>query len=270
LKRKITYGLLIILLFGGLYFGLRFAFGLFTPFNFWTAGQDIKNGKIQVVEIGEMPLNFKQKQKLANSYGFNFYLFDCNVSTDVINGTEYYNKKMVDQLETKFGVGWWTKFKNQLESIDNAPTNQQNQIAKRFSFKSISQVTADSSIGVWVEKLDSSFSLALHFQYKDTLAVSYSPECWLMFPYKLDSNKIVVYWDNNIDTKYDFDLVKAVNKTDKKYIGRPFMVLELINDTTINATYLLKDLIRKINSSSKERTFFPVRFNVVQEGEMYD
>ena len=119
LKRKITYGLLTILLFGGIYFGLRFAFGLFTPFNSWTAGQDIKNGKIQIAEIGEMPLNFQQKQKLANSYGFDFYLSGCDVTTDIINGTEYYNKAMVDHLESKYGIGWWTKFQSQLDSIDN-------------------------------------------------------------------------------------------------------------------------------------------------------
>lgn len=109
-----------ILLVGGLYFGLRFTFGLFTPFNFWTARHDIKNGKIQIAEIGEMPLNFEQKQKLANSYGFDFYLFGCNVTTDIINGTEYYNKAMVENLENKYGIGWWTKFQTQLDSIDNA------------------------------------------------------------------------------------------------------------------------------------------------------
>ena len=108
-----------IVLVGGLYYGLRFTFGLFTPFNFWTAGQDIKNGKIQIAEIGEMPLNFDQKQKLANSYGFDFYLFGCNVTTDVINGIEYYNKAMVDHLESKYGIGWWIKFQSQLDSIDN-------------------------------------------------------------------------------------------------------------------------------------------------------
>ena len=113
-----------IALLGGLYFGLRFAFGLFTPFNFWTAGQDIKNGKIQIAEIGEMPLNFEQKQKLATSYGFDFYLFGCNVTTDIINGTEYYNRKMVGHLESKYGKGWWTKFQAQLDSIDNRTTPQ--------------------------------------------------------------------------------------------------------------------------------------------------
>lgn len=120
MKRIITYGLLSILIFGGLYFGLRFAFGLFTPFNFWTAGQSIKKGKIQIIEIGEIPLNFEQKQKLANSYGFDFNLFGCNLTTDVINGSEYYNSKMVSHLESKFGANWWTKFQSQLDSIDKS------------------------------------------------------------------------------------------------------------------------------------------------------
>ena len=71
-----------------------------------------------------MPLNFEQKQKLANSYGFDFYLFGCNVTTDIINGTEYYNKTMVDHLESKYGIGWWTKFQSQLDSIDNVKTQQ--------------------------------------------------------------------------------------------------------------------------------------------------
>lgn len=87
-----------------------------------------------------------------------------------------------------------------------------------------------------------------------------------MYPYKLDGNKIVVYWDDNIDTKYDFDIVKAIKKTHRKYIGQPFMILELENDTTLKATYPIKELIRKINNSSKERVFFPDKYEIAQDG----
>ena len=153
---------------------------------------------------------------------------------------------------------------------DTPYSTQQEQHPKRLSFNAISEIATDSSSSIWVNKIDSSFSLALHFDEKDTVWVSYSPECLLVFPYKQDTNKLVVYWDNNIDTKYDFDIVKAVNKIDKKLIGKPFMVLELENDTTLRATYLMPDLIRQIHSSSKERTFFPDKFILVQEGEMYD
>ena len=109
---------MIILLIGGLYLGLRLAFGLFTPLNFWTARQDIKNGKIQIVVLGEILSTDKQRQNLAKVHGFNFYFFGCNVSTEIINGTKYYNQTMVDHLEKKYGSGWWTKFQGQFDSIE--------------------------------------------------------------------------------------------------------------------------------------------------------
>ena len=139
-------------------------------------------------------------------------------------------------------------------------------VTHRLSFRNISEIISDSSYSSWVELRYNSASLMLHFQYKDTLAISYSPECWMMFPYKLEENKIIVYWDKNIDTKYNFDIVKAVNKTPKKFIGKPFMTLELVNDTTLKATYLLKEMIKKINHSSREGTFFPEKYIIAQEG----
>ena len=252
-----------ILLLGGLYFFLRFTFGLFTPYNFWTAKQDIKNGDILIASLGELPQNYRQKQILANSYGFDFDYFGCFVSTDIINGSKYYNKVMIDHLESKFGAGWWTKFQNQLDSIDKSAADIPKPTTAKLQYKSVSDIIADTSYSTWVELKDSSASLAIHFMEKNILSISYSPECWLMYPYKLDDNKIIVAWDNNIDTKYDFDIVKTINKTDKKYIGKTFMVLELVNDTTLKATYPIPELIRKINSSSKERTFFPDKFTLV-------
>ncbi len=149
-------------------------------------------------------------------------------------------------------------------------TSNKNYKSKKLSFKNIAEIVADESSSIWVKKEKNNFSLALHFQYKDTLAISYSPECWLMYPYKVEGRKIIVYWDNNIDTKYDFDIVKVINNTNKKYLGKPFMTLELINDTTLKTNYQLKELINRINRANKERIFFPDRFNLVQEDEMYD
>ncbi len=105
-----------------LFGGLHFMFGLFTPYNFWTAQQDINNGKVQIIEIGELPLNFEKNQKLANSYGFSFFLHGCNVTTGILNGTKYYNKIMVDHLENKYGEDFWAKFQNQLDSINTRMT----------------------------------------------------------------------------------------------------------------------------------------------------
>ncbi len=146
-------------------------------------------------------------------------------------------------------------------------TGKQKTPSERLSFNNIEEVVQDKKSNAWVELKDSSASLALHFNlsYKDTLSVSYSSECWLMYPFRTENNKIIIYWDNNIDSKYEFDIVKAINKIDKNYLGKPFMILELANDTTLKVNYPIPELIRKINSSSKERTFFPNKFIVSQE-----
>lgn len=148
--------------------------------------------------------------------------------------------------------------------------NIPKQTVKRLSFKNILEI--DTSYTIWVEKQKSSdaYSLSLHFMYKDTLTVAYSPECWLIYPYKIEHNKMLVYWDTYIDTKYEFDIVKAIDKIDKKFIGKNFMTLELINDTTLKATYLIEEIRKKVNSSNKERKLFPDKFNLVQAGEIYD
>lgn len=156
---------------------------------------------------------------------------------------------------------------NTLVTKVNSDIFKQKSVVERLSFKNVVEVVKDNKSNAWVALKDTSASLALHFNlsYKDTLSVSYSAECWFMYPFKIDNNKIIVYWDDFIDSKYDFDIVKAINNVDKKYIGKPFIILELVNDTTLSATYPIPNLIKTINSSSNQRTFFPNQFIVSHE-----
>ncbi len=159
----------------------------------------------------------------------------------------------------------WAQEKSNTDVVQNEPDPP----AKRLSFKNVAEIVADSSYSTWAEVKDGRASLALRFDDAGAVLACYSSECYLTFPYKLEENKIVVYWDVDIDTKYDFDIVKAVNQTNKKYIGQLFMILELVNDTTFKATYPLPELIRKINNSSTEkprRTFFPDQYVIIQQG----
>ena len=151
---------------------------------------------------------------------------------------------------------------NSLNIQQEKTNNEESQL--KYSFKNISEITAENTYSVWVYLQDSISSPSFIFGQgflsgSDTLSLCYSPECWLGYPYKLDENKIVVYWDTLIDTKYQFDIVRAIHKIDEKIIGQPFMILELINDTTLKVTYPMKDLIKKINLSSENnnRVFFP-------------
>uniref|UniRef100_UPI00404A7F1D hypothetical protein n=1 Tax=Flavobacterium sp. TaxID=239 RepID=UPI00404A7F1D len=156
------------------------------------------------------------------------------------------------------------------DTLNSNATMIDEQISKneRFSIKNLSDIISNRS--VWAEKKDGRFSLAFYFQDKDTISVLYSFECWLMFPYKIDDDKITIFWDINTDSKYDnFDVLVAMNKIEKKYIGQPFMFLEMENDTTLRATYLIKEMISEINKSSKERTLFPEKLNVLNDDDEY-
>jgi len=136
---------------------------------------------------------------------------------------------------------------------------------KKLSFKNISDIVSDKKSYAWVNinPQDNSSSLSLHFNLEtiDTIAMAYSSECWLMFPIKVSSDKIIVYWDVLIDTKYDFDIVKVMNKIETAP-GKPFMELKLLNDSTLNVSYLIPDITHKLNSASKDRVLFPEKFTV--------
>lgn len=81
-----------------------------------------------------------------------------------------------------------------------------------------------------------------------------------MYPFKWEENKIMVFCDSIMDSICELDLVNVMNEIDKKYFGKLFMVLELVNDTTLEAIYPMLELIRNLNGSIMERTFFPEKF----------
>lgn len=115
MKRKFTFRLLIIILFGLLFVGLRVQFGLFTPYNFWTAKQDIANNNVQLIAVG-LPYYPQVEQRLAQQYGFNYKFIGCNATTELLNGTKYYNNQVQNYLTNKYGDKFWTIFKMQVDS----------------------------------------------------------------------------------------------------------------------------------------------------------
>ena len=161
--------------------------------------------------------------------------------------------------------------RNSISKIDStkvtysADTLQQ---VDKVSFKHISDVIDYAKPGTWINIQDSSSSCALFFNINgsgsDTIDIEYSPECWLSFPYKVSAQKIIVFWDKIIDTKYEFNIVKSVNSIEKKYKGKPFMILQLINDTTLQATYPIPEIIKRLNSSDKDRLLFPDNYVFTQ------
>lgn len=117
MKRTIGYGFLLFFFAGGVYLALKF--GFFTPFNSWTARQDVQKGKIQLVELGEMPESSEGKDRLRRFYGFAIYYAGCAATPALINGSGQYNRVMIAHLEETHGKGWWQTYQTQLDSIDN-------------------------------------------------------------------------------------------------------------------------------------------------------
>ena len=132
-----------------LYICLRFSFGIFTPYNYFTASADIKKGKVQIIEYGEMMLNFDKEQQLAKYYGFSFKPIGCMVSSDEINGIKYYNRKIISHLESKYGEGWWNTFEKKIDSIDNI------QLKEQITSNVLSLVENQSSVKEIVKQVDS-------------------------------------------------------------------------------------------------------------------
>ena len=113
-----------IILLAGVYFGLRLGFGFFTPYNSFTARQDIKNGQVQIIAVG-LPFMPQVRQRLAKKYGFKYNYVGCNATTELLNGSKYYNNVVEEYLTDKFGKEFWTNFNTQLDGIEIANSNEQ-------------------------------------------------------------------------------------------------------------------------------------------------
>ncbi|CAN5197786.1 hypothetical protein BH11BAC5_BH11BAC5_05670 [soil metagenome] len=98
-------------------------YGLGEEYNYFSAKQDIKNGKIQILETGltlpepNVDWNKKQdvKKKLENQFGYKSVYIGCIIT----HGISIYNKVMEDYLESVNGKNWRTKQRQILDSIMN-------------------------------------------------------------------------------------------------------------------------------------------------------
>lgn len=117
MNRKTKYALLITLAALGLYLTLRLGFGIFTPYNAFTAKQDIKNGVVKIITIGEPDLT-SARQDLAKQYGLGVAFVGCNSTIALQNGSRCYNAVVEEYLTDKYGKDFWTKFNAQVQKMN--------------------------------------------------------------------------------------------------------------------------------------------------------
>jgi hypothetical protein len=144
---------------------------------------------------------------------------------------------------------------------DTGKTFQADTLQERQTrFLSVGQVVSDTTPTYW-GNFTGNYSSVLHFNLdnKDTLFIEYYGQCWYAYPIKIDSNKIVVYWDDNMDCKFDIGFKKFNTKMTRPVKGKPFMYLTLRNDTLF-ANYVHEDWIKEFNKKDSELTIFPDYF----------
>ncbi len=157
---------------------------------------------------------------------------------------------------------------HQRPAQDHAPTPVGTVTGVIPGYDAAAEIVRDAVRSVWAERKEETASLALHFvpEQPDTVSVSFSPECWLEFPCRAEGDAITVYWDQRVDSKYEFEFVKSVRRADPAYRGKPFMVLTLLNDSTLRAAYPIPALVKALNSAGQGRTLFPETFTLQRRG----
>lgn len=95
--------ILIAVLLVALTLPTAFQFGLFTPYNYFTAKRDVLAGKIQLIEYGEPMLltTVSAIHKSEDSLSVKTISLGCVITTQEINGIEQYNYVMKEFLKRK-------------------------------------------------------------------------------------------------------------------------------------------------------------------------
>ena len=106
-------------------------------------------------------------------------------------------------------------------------------------------------------------SSILHFNLKtfNKLTIEFSPDCIAIFPMSSYNNVIDVYWQPQLISSKEYDIVKMIEKHKKHPSKTPFMRFRLRNDSTISVKYYNRDFQNRLNSVDKQRILFPDNFH---------
>jgi hypothetical protein len=95
-----------------------FELGLTDQFNYFTAQQDIKDGKVQIISIGlPIPTGYEAEEvAIERDFGYKT-LWGCIYSS---KGYYWYNAGMYKYLDKKNGHGWQDRLRQRLDSLRHA------------------------------------------------------------------------------------------------------------------------------------------------------
>ena len=92
---------------------LKYEYGVFERFNYFTAKQDIRNDNINIVSYGEIGDVIYIERSLEKKFGFTNIYMGCTIKG---NGYKHYNNVMFDYLKEKNGIDWKAKYDFNVDS----------------------------------------------------------------------------------------------------------------------------------------------------------
>jgi hypothetical protein len=96
-------------------------YGLDEEYNYFTAMRDIRNGKVQILQIGlimPMPnVDFKKQQEAEKIVADHFSYKSIYLGCTETNGMAIYNSVMEDYLERLNGKNWRVRERQMFDSI---------------------------------------------------------------------------------------------------------------------------------------------------------
>ena len=98
-------------------FSLAWWTGCFTPYNYFTAKRDIRNGNIQLVSYGLPIPELVKESEIRKKYGFSKSNIGCIVTTDLIRGISKYNDVVESYLNKRNGHNWRLRYKREIDSV---------------------------------------------------------------------------------------------------------------------------------------------------------
>lgn len=127
-------------------------------------------------------------------------------------------------------------------------------------FKSIREIVSDTnSFSTYWRSIH--FYPNLNFAYKKGMVtMEFDGQCEYTYPIKVTDKSITVFYDMQEDCTHDIGIKSTFGLKNYPQKGLPFFVLTLVNDTTLQADYLYKDWVNKVNALHPKYPCYVKRF----------
>ncbi len=128
-KKLFVAGIMVILIISTIII-LWQNYELSSDYNYFTAKLDIKNGKIQIVNVGIL-IDFskgKDIEIIAAKYGFSNIYIKPDTSKQTLKGINNYNELVEAYLKVRNGIHWKAQYQQEVNLLYNEADTQKDSI----------------------------------------------------------------------------------------------------------------------------------------------